>query len=142
MASNLLCVLAIENVRFLPTGRILRGRMAASTRVSMTIEWSVPIGQTRPLTSALHSVAADVRPTRGCVSCSVSTDVANRSVVRYAEQWQTESDLRQRLLADSFGQLVSLMEDASQPPHIEFSLTRGTKGFEFVEEARGARTHE
>ena len=27
----------------------------------MTIEWSVPLGQTRPITMALHSVAADVR---------------------------------------------------------------------------------
>jgi quinol monooxygenase YgiN len=114
----------------------------ASTRVRMTIEWSVPIGQTRPLTSALHSLAADVRPTRGCVSCSVSSDLANRSVVRYVEEWQTEGDLRDRVAGDTFGQLVTLMEDASQPPQIEFTLARGTKGVEFIEEARGARTHE
>ena len=114
----------------------------ASTRVTMTIEWSIPIGQTRSLTTALHSLAADVRPTRGCVSCSVSSDLANRNIVRYVEEWQTESDLRQRVTADTFGQLVALMEDASQPPHIEFALARGTQGIEFVEEARGARTHE
>jgi len=107
----------------------------------MTIEWSVPIGQTRPLTSALHSLAADVRPTRGCLSCSVSTDLANRSVVRYAEEWQTEGDLRQRVAGDAFGHLVTLMEDASQPPRIEFALARGTKGVEFIEEARGAQSH-
>jgi quinol monooxygenase YgiN len=114
----------------------------ASTRVRMTIEWSVPMGQTRPLTSALHSLAADVRPTRGCVSCSVTTDLANRNIVRYVEEWQTENDLRERVMADTFGQLVSLMEDAAQPPRIEFALALGMKGFEFVEEARGARTHE
>jgi len=114
----------------------------ASTRVKMTIEWSVPMGQTRPLTSALHSLAADVRPTRGCVSCSVSSDLANRNVVRYVEEWQTESDLRGRVAGDTFGQLVSLMEDAPQPPHIEFVLRRETKGFEFIEQAREAWTHE
>ena len=112
------------------------------TRARMTIEWSVPIGQARPLTSALNFLAADVRPTRGCVSCSVSTDFANRNVVRYMEEWQTEGDLRQRVAGEKFGQLVTLMEDASQPPQIEFSLPRGTKGVEFIEEARGARTHE
>ena len=114
----------------------------SSTRVKMTIEWSVPIGQTRPLTAALHSLAADVRPTRGCVSCSVSSDLANRNVVRYVEEWQTENDLRNRVTADTFGRLVTLMEDASQPPQIEFALVRETKGVEFIEEAREARTHE
>jgi quinol monooxygenase YgiN len=108
----------------------------------MTIEWSVPMGQTRPLTSALHSLAADVRPTRGCVSCSVSTDLANRNIVRYVEEWQTEGDLRERVASDTFGSLATLMEDASQPPQIEFALVRGTKGVEFIEEARGVRVHE
>src|SRR5436190_1745558 len=112
-----------------------------STRVKMTIEWSVPIGQTRPLTSALHSLAADVRPRRGCVGCSVSSDLANRNVVRYVEECQAESDLRARVAGDTFGQLVSLMEEASQPPHIEFVLPHETKGFEFIEQAREASTH-
>jgi len=114
----------------------------SSTRVKMTVEWSVPIGQTRPLTTALHSLASDVRPTHGCVSCSVSTDLANRNVVRYVEEWQSEADLRNRVNGDTFGQLVTLMEDAAQPPHIEFALARGTKGVEFIEEARETRSHE
>ena len=37
----------------------------------MTIEWFVPLGQTRPITMALQSLAADTRTTRGCVGCSV-----------------------------------------------------------------------
>jgi hypothetical protein len=54
------------------------------------------------------------------------------------EEWQTENDLRQRVMADTFGHLISLIEEASQPPQVEFALVRGTKGFEFVEEARGS----
>ena len=113
-----------------------------STGVRMTIEWLLPIGQTRPITMALHSLAADVRPTRGCVSCSVATDIASRGTVRYVEEWQTEEDLRSRLHDNSFTHLISLMEDAPQPPRIEFSLSRGTRGFEFVEEVRGSHLHE
>jgi quinol monooxygenase YgiN len=113
----------------------------ASTRAKMTIEWSVPIGQARPLTTALHSLAADVRPTLGCVSCSVLTDFANRNFVRYVEEWQTEGDMQTRVVDNTFGQLVMLMEDASQPPHIEFVLPRGTQGVEFIEESRRVRTH-
>jgi quinol monooxygenase YgiN len=107
----------------------------------MTIEWSVPIGQTRPITMALHSLAADIRPSVGCVSCSVWTDIAKRGLVRYVEEWRTEEDLRLRVSAETFLQLIALMEEGTQPPRIEFSLERGTQGFEFVKEVRGGRVH-
>ena len=113
-----------------------------STSVRMTIEWSVPIGQTRSITLALHSLAADVRSTHGCVSCSVSSDIADRGVVRYVEEWQTEDDLRRRINADTFVQIVTLMEDGAHPPRIEFALAGGTQGLEFVEEVRGERINE
>ena len=109
-----------------------------STSVRMTIEWYVPLGQTRPVTMALHSVAADTRTTRGCVGCSVSTDIGKRGAVRYVEEWQTEDDLRRRVMSDTFAQLVNLVEDAAQPPRIEFALDRETRGLDFVEEVRRA----
>jgi quinol monooxygenase YgiN len=109
-----------------------------STCVRMTIEWLVPLGQTRPITMALHSLAADTRGARGCLGCSVATDIGNRGIVRYTEEWLTEEDMRQRVRSDSFAQLVVLMEDASQPPRIEFSLVHETRGLDFVEEIRAS----
>ena len=111
----------------------------ASTRAKMTIEWSVPIGQARPLTTALHSLAADVRPTLGCVSCSVLTDFANRNVVRYVEEWQTEEDLRRRLQSDMFSVLAALIEGSLEHPKVEFVLPGGIRGLDFAEEVRGLR---
>jgi len=104
----------------------------------MTIEWLVPLGQMRPITVALHSLAADTRTTRGCVGCSVSTDIASRGTVRYVEEWQTEADLRRRLRSETFSQLVALIEEAVQPPRIEFTLDHETRGFDFMEEVRSA----
>ena len=109
-----------------------------STRVRMTIEWLVPLGQTRAMTLTLHSLAADTRATRGCVACSVSTDVGKRGTVRYTEEWQTEDDLRERLRSDAFGYLAALIEDATSPPDIEFTLAHGTRGLDFVEEVRAS----
>ena|SRR5438093_8960767 len=109
-----------------------------STCVRMTIEWFVPLGQTRPITMALHSLAADTRTTRGCIGCSVSTDIGKRGAVRYVEEWQTEDDLRRRLRSDTFSQLVTLIEGAIQPPRIEFALDHETRGLDFVEEVRGS----
>ncbi len=102
----------------------------------MTIEWFLPIGQTRPITMALHSVAAETRGSRGCVSCSVETDIGNRGTVRYCESWLTEEDLRRRVRSDTFDHLVALMEDASDPPRIQFTLGDHTRGLDFVDEAR------
>jgi quinol monooxygenase YgiN len=103
----------------------------------MLVEWVVPLGETRPITIALHTVAADTRTLRGCVGCSVTTDIRQAGAVRYVEEWKTEEDLRRRLKADTFAQLVTLIEHASQPPRIEFTLPQGTRGLDFVEDVRG-----
>lgn len=115
--------------------------MAAVTHV-MTIEWVVPLGQARPITAALHSVAVDVRSLPGCVSCSVSTDIGARAVVRYVEEWSSEDDLKSRLRSDAFMHVITLMDDAAQPPRIEFELSRQRRGLDYVEEVRGAKIHD
>jgi quinol monooxygenase YgiN len=110
----------------------------SSTRVRMTIEWNVPLGQTRPITLALHTVAAETRITRGCVSCSVTTDIGNQGAVRYTEEWLTEADLRGRMRSDTFCRLFILIEDALVPPRIVFTLPHETRGIEFVAEVRAS----
>jgi quinol monooxygenase YgiN len=103
----------------------------------MTVELRVPVGQTRSITMALHSLASEIRTLSGCVNCSVSSDIGARGTVRYVEEWQNEDDLRHRLQADTFAELVSLMENATQPPRIEFELARGRRGFDYLDEVRG-----
>ena len=107
-----------------------------STCVRMTMEWFVPLGQSRPITIALHSVAAETRATPGCIGCSVATDISKRATVRYVEEWLTEDDLRGRMQSDTFSDLITLIEDATQPPRIEFELAHGTRGPDFVAEVR------
>ena len=68
----------------------------------------------------------------------MTTDIGNRGTVRYTEEWLTEDDLRRRLRSDTFEHLVTLMEDATQPPRIEFTLAHETRGLDFVEEVRGS----
>ena len=107
-------------------------------RVQMAIEWFVPLGQARSVTMALHSIAADTRAIPGCVGCSVAADLTERNTVRYSEEWRTEEDLRLRMQADTFGQLIMLIEEAAQSPLIEFRLRHETRGLDFVHEVRAA----
>lgn len=104
----------------------------------MNIEWLVPIARARSITMALHSLAADARGARGCVGCSVSTDIGRHGTIRYVEEWETEGDLRRRLQSDAFAQLAVLIESAEQPPRIQFTLDGRTRGLDFVEEVRQA----
>jgi hypothetical protein len=59
-------------------------------------------------------------------------------MVRYTEEWQTEDDLRRRVRSDKFTYLVALIEDAADPPHIEFMLPHETRGLDLVEEIRAS----
>src|SRR5262245_5702288 len=104
----------------------------------MLIERLVPLGETPPVTIALHSLASETRQVSGCIRCTVAADIGSRGTVRYTEDWLTEDDLRERVRSDSFNQLVTLIEDSSQPPHIEFTLAHETRGLDFVEEVRAS----
>jgi quinol monooxygenase YgiN len=106
--------------------------------VRMMIEWLVPRGQTRPITAALHSIAAETREMPRCVGCSVATDLGDRSTVRYTEEWLTEDDLREHMRSDTFSRLAILIEDATRPPRIEFTLAHETRGSDFLEEVRAS----
>ena len=68
----------------------------------------------------------------------MTTDIGNRGTVRYTEEWLTEEDLRAHVRSDIFAQLVTLIEDATQPPRIEFTLVHETRGLDFVEEVRAS----
>jgi quinol monooxygenase YgiN len=107
-----------------------------STPVRMIVEWYVPTGQARPVTMALHALASETRTMRGCLGCSVATDLANKGTVRYTEEWLSEPDLRDRLRADTFGQLLAMMEETTSPPVVEFVLDHEKRGLDFATEVR------
>ena len=50
------------------------------------------------------------------------------------DEWETEADLRRRLGSQSFTSLAALIDDATEPPRVEFRLPGGTRGLDFVEE--------
>jgi quinol monooxygenase YgiN len=102
----------------------------------MILKWSVPHGESRHIVSALQGLMLSTRGEAGCVGCSLSTEVNNKVVIRYIEEWDSEPDLRQRLRSAGFAALAELMELASEPPDIEIFLPRATRGIDYVEEIR------
>ncbi len=103
----------------------------------MTISWLVPVGKTRSMTEALHALIKLTRAEPGCLGCSVAADVGDKGVIRYSEDWESEDALQQQFTTDRFKSLVSLVEDATESPVVEFNLPGGTRGLEYVEEVCG-----
>jgi len=105
--------------------------------VCMTIQWLVPVGKTRSMTEALHTLITSTRSEPGCVACSVSADVAEKGRIRYTEEWQSEDALQRQFQTDRFRSLVALVESATEPPVVEFLLPGGSRGLEYVEDVCG-----
>jgi quinol monooxygenase YgiN len=100
----------------------------------MTIQWLVPVGKARSMTEALHLLMASTRGEPGCIGCSVSADVGEKGKIRYSEEWQSEDALQRQFETDRFKSLVSLVENATEPPVVEFLLPSGSRGLEYVED--------
>ena len=115
-----------------------RGHIMTSTAVRMTLQWYVPVGQSRSIIDALHELMVVARATHGCLGCSLATDVGTHADVRYTEDWVDEQILRRELRSDRFTTLATLLESSSRPPLVEFRLPDGTRGLEYAAEVRAA----
>lgn len=112
--------------------------MSASL-VRMTVHWSVPLGETRPMTAALHTLMVAARAERGCLACSLSTELGDTAALHYVEDWETEEDLRRQLRSDWFVSFAALIERATNRPDVEFSVAGRMRGLDYVEEVRQQR---
>jgi quinol monooxygenase YgiN len=104
----------------------------------MVVNWVVPLGESQSITDALHRIMVAARAKQGCLGCSVSTDVGSQVGLRYVEEWADEDLLRRELRSDRFCTLAALMEHATEPPKVEFTLAGGTRGLDYAEEVRAA----
>ena len=109
----------------------------ATSPVRMILKWSVPPGESRPIVSALQALMISTRAEAGCLGCSLSTEVRNKVLIQYSEEWNSENDLIRRLRSDRFAALAELMEHSSEYPTMEFDLQGATRGMDYAEEVRG-----
>src|SRR5260221_7944250 len=84
----------------LPTGTT-SARMTAP-HVCMTIQWLVPVGKTRSMTEALHSLMASTRSEAGCIACSVSADVGRKGKIRPTQKRLSQDPLQQQFQTQPF----------------------------------------
>jgi hypothetical protein len=52
------------------------------------------------------------------------------------EEWATVADLEREIRSPRFIRLLSAMEDAPNPPSLEFRFIPQTRGLDYIEEVR------
>jgi quinol monooxygenase YgiN len=104
--------------------------------VKMTVQWSVPLGESYAITTALHRIMQQARQERGCLGYKVVTSAGRRAMLEYMEEWDSEERLQHELRSDRFCSLASVIESASEPPVVEFTLPDGTRGLDYIEQVR------
>lgn len=72
----------------------------------------------------------------GFVSCRLLFDANDQNVLVYNEAWKTTEDLDRQIRSMRFTRLLSLMEDADQPPELKLSWVTDVKGLEYLESVR------
>jgi quinol monooxygenase YgiN len=87
------------------------------------------------LLETLRFLMTTTRLEPGCVECAAWTE--RDGTVHYNEGWATEIDARRRVRSTGFTSLLSVMECASEPPHVQFDFVTLSRGLDFVEEVRG-----
>lgn len=104
----------------------------------VVLEWLVPPWQVQPVAAALQGVMLATRREPGCLRCVVSTSVSDRVRIRFEEDWETEEQLRRHVRSEGFRAVATLVEEATEPPSIEFMLPSGTRGIDYATEACAA----
>jgi quinol monooxygenase YgiN len=102
----------------------------------MTVQWFVPRGSVRAIGTALSDLLVMTRAEPGCTGCFLSTQMGEHAGFKYIEEWETESGLKRQLCSDRFAKLAQLLESATAPPHVEFSLPGGLRGLDYADAVR------
>jgi quinol monooxygenase YgiN len=106
------------------------------TEARMTVQWFVPRGSVRAISTALNDLLVSTRAEPGCLGCFLSTQMSESAGFKYVEEWDSEADLKRHLCSDRFAKLAQLLESATVPPHVEFSLPGGLRGLDYADAVR------
>ena len=85
------------------------------------------------LLDALQFLAMSTKLEPDCLGCGAWVDPD--WIVRYVEEWATESAMRQRVRSDGFTSLLAIVESVADPK-VNFDFVTTTRGIDFVAEVR------
>jgi hypothetical protein len=104
--------------------------------VRLRVALNASARSTHDLLEALRYLMVGTRLQTGCVECAAWTDP--NSTVHYVEEWETEEDMRRRVMSDAFTSLLCVMECGQGAPAVHFDFVTETRGLDYIAEVRKA----
>jgi quinol monooxygenase YgiN len=88
------------------------------------------------LVQALRTLLLSSRAAPGCVSCHLFCSVDDPNSLYFVEAWRATEDLDRQICSTRYTRLLSLMEEAVQPPELKLRWVNDVKGLEYLESVR------
>ena len=117
-----------------PTTRLEQVLLWFRDMVRLTVALKAPAHRADGLSEALRFLRGSTLLEPGCLRCCVWVDPD--STVHCLEEWATEADLRRHVRSDRFASLLSVVESAPEPPHLQVDFVTATRGLEYIAELR------
>ena len=92
--------------------------------------------ETTAMLRTLRSLMRLVQAAPGLLTARLFVDADNPNAICYVEEWQSSRELDQQIRSSHFAQLLSVMEEAAEPPDLRLSWVTEVKGLEYLEEVR------
>ncbi len=104
--------------------------------VQLVVRLMAASGRSHEIVQVLEPLARLARRTLGCSAAHLSADIEQANVFWYCEDWDDADGLEGRVRAESFSQLLAVMETSAEPPLIEFRLVEQSRGLDYVAAVR------
>jgi quinol monooxygenase YgiN len=104
--------------------------------VQVTLTMVVYPRRRAEIIQALRSLMLPLRAAPGFLSCRLCQEADDANIICYAEEWNTPEDLDRQILSSHYTRLLSIMEEAAEPPELRLNWVTDVKGLEYLEAVR------
>ena len=104
--------------------------------VQVTLAMVVYPRRREAMIHALRSLMLPLLAAPGFISCRLFRDADNPNTIFYVEEWHSQGDLELQIRSTHYSRLLSIMEEAAEPPELRLNWVTEVRGLEYVEAAR------
>jgi quinol monooxygenase YgiN len=104
--------------------------------IMATLRLRPAAGMKYSFVSALQEISALAEAMPGCLESLLYRAADDEDVLLYFERWVSEEDLVRHLKTESYGKLLSMMEQSADWPELNFYQVVKHTGLDTVVEAR------
>jgi quinol monooxygenase YgiN len=89
-------------------------------------------GNRSALVQGLRTLMLPAQAAPGFIDCRLLVDAEHPNSLNYVEKWRSTEDLDRRIRSSDYTRLLALMENAIEPPEVEFRWVSQVKGLEYL----------